>query len=158
MNPEIEAARLVQSANRAKDERKKDTRPTMVLVACIALGNLILAIPALAISESHASDPCVGHFAGIRFRYPAWLLVYGCAQVVASALGLFCVALTCAAGEGPLALAFEGPLALFAVLDLVCVLFQFAWYVVGAVLLFTEITPTCAPGNPLTISAWRSSS
>jgi hypothetical protein len=144
---EIEAARLVESANRAKEGMKKDTQAKTAILACLALGNLILAIPALVISYRHESDPCVGHFQGIRFEYPTWLLVYGWTEIAESGIALCGVALSCATAS-------EVPLAMVIALDALCVMFHFAWYIVGAILLFTEITPSCAR---CMTSAWRCS-
>ncbi len=119
-----------------------------IFISLLVAFNVSLAISALIISEDYGKDECIGNYKGISFGYPTWLIVYGWTQLGAlftyMLIGI-CFLFSLQLNLEPLK---EWAIILFTIVFIINGLFQFAWYIVGAVLFFTEVSPNCQ-GLPL---------
>jgi hypothetical protein len=120
-----------------------------IFIACTSCVGLALGIAAVTIANDYGADACIGVFNGISFAYGTWLFIYGWVQI-ATFIEMFLIGVAfglaaamsqeaCAAASGCLLLVS------YAVLGL----FQVAWYVVGAILFFTEVFQTCVHSSQL---------
>jgi len=118
-----------------------------VMIGVILTFNLGLAIAAIDIGNDSLHAPCLGHFGGISFSYPEWLVMYGwiSISVILAEFVLFLCFLVSAFVD---LVAFTSLWGIsLVIVFFLSQLFQLAWYVVGGILLFTEVTPTCAPSQ-----------
>ncbi len=112
-------------------------------VAC----NSVFAIAALSIAYQYGADECMVKYHGISFNYGTWLLIYGWTQIIEALILLTLGAIFCI-----LKFMLINDNATFIVATIVVIigsLFQIAWYVVGAILFFMEVDPTCSVASPL---------
>jgi hypothetical protein len=120
-----------------------------IFILCFAFFGLALGIAAVTIANHYGDDPCIGVYDGISFEYGTWLFVYGWVQIAVfigvCVIGAF-LAIAMFANNVALA-SCSG--CLLVVSFALSMMFQFAWYVVGGVLYFTEVFQTCPRSSPL---------
>ena len=98
-----------------------------------------LPITALIMAKNEAHVACVGQYNGIKLSYGQWLVVYGATSI--AIVGTMLAILACL-NSLPCIYIGLGVLGLQAA-------FQFAWFVVGAILLFKAVTPECDSTSPV---------
>jgi len=119
---------------------------TILVVVAASFG---LAIGEIVVANKFGDDVCVGNYHGISFSYKTWLLVSGWVNIatfcaLAALGGCYLVA---ASAQGTVAQGAIG--AAGACLMWLFGMYSLAWYIVGAVLFFKEIEPSCQSGKPL---------
>lgn len=109
--------------------------------------NFIFSIASIVISDKFGNDFCIGIYQGVSFSYGVWLTVNGWTGIAIICFLTFFGAITkfneddkCISG-----LCWVYTIFIF----ILYLLFQFAWYIVGGILFFTEIHSTCEKGKPL---------
>lgn len=116
------------------------------IIACLA--TYALSIAAIVVSLEEADDACLQHYSGISFGYPTWLYVYGVTSIALTTVFILVVT------TGAFSESLSSPVAISILCPGVSVvvlggLFEFAWFIVGAVLFFKEVAPDCPSGHLL---------
>lgn len=101
----------------------------------------ILSSGAIFIHERYSDNECVGTYGGIFFGYVKWLYIYGWTNIgiIGIMFWLFSIS-KCTDMK------FETLKR-----NILCLgyLFQFSWYIVGAILYFVEVNNSCSTGDVL---------
>jgi hypothetical protein len=123
----------------------RDSTTGVGLLAFVVL--LTLGLAAVSIADGYGDNTCVGDYVGISFNYSYWLLVYGGVSVaIALLFGLLTGWSYCL----PVTRNSKANAGYFIHVGLVRVLvyvFQFSWFITGAVLYFEEVNASCASGE-----------
>ncbi len=116
----------------------------VTLALCAAL-----AIAALQIGSEYGHDQCIGEYRGISFGYAKWLYIHGWTEIaILTVLVILCACFGCCAFVSGDITAGCWTTVITIVLT-IGYIFDFAWYIVGAILFFVEVAPTCPMGMPL---------
>ena len=120
------------------------------VVLTITLGTrLVLGILSFYVAATYGNDQCMVKYAGIDLDYGQWLSICGIWEIVEVTLALVIIGMIrigIACESEMCALIMSLILQSFLIL---CSLFQFAWFVVGSIVYFTEVMPHCAAASSI---------
>ena len=121
----------------------------IVMIAVSVAFNFSLGVSAIWAEANYGDETCAHLFKyqGIQFNYPYWLMVYGW-SVIAVCLAYFFIGIGAWVDSVWKSSKMEDVLTFaFVFLLVVDALFQFCWFIVGAILFFSEVNPYCTAGH-----------
>jgi hypothetical protein len=108
-----------------------------------------MSIAALVVRSQNEGNPCVTNSGLMSIGYLDWLLGFGVSSFVANSIatiiGIIYIKATSDANQRTINWSFG----LLVLINLISGLFQLAWYIVGAILYFTEIHDSCPARHSL---------
>lgn len=117
---------------------------TIIFIICASS----LSVTSIVISNKFSNDECIGAYNGISFSYGVWLDVNGW-----TGLAMVCFIVIFGTLYKILQRTNERISNIIGTIGLGGIIFyaifQFIWYIIGAVLYFVEVYSTCAKGTPL---------